>query len=344
MSIEQFDPKTDEQRLRACHEMVVSGQLEDDPNAPAPSYGMFRGWWAYGFSGEPREVWLASAADGEPLGCYLLELPDRENKTVGFVYLQVSPAHRRHGVGTALLAHATAQAEQSGRTMLQADIRTGSPGDRFAVAVGARPGLAAARRVLDVGSGLVARLARLRADAEAHADGYALRYFIGPVPDDLVAQNCALEKAMADAPHESWFEPPEFDADRIRRNEVRLLAQGVRRYSIAAMHAATSEMAALTQLLVDPATDGWGFQEITAVTRPHRGHRLGMLVKIAMLQQIAELEPQVRQIMTFNALDNEHMIAVNNELGHRVSDVFQGYELDVAAAPTLTSLSVSTAG
>jgi hypothetical protein len=36
--------------------------------------------------------------------------------------------------------------------------------------------------------------------------------------------------------------------------------------------------------------------------------------------------------MTFNAVPNQHMIAVNEQLGHRVSDYFQSYELPVAAA------------
>jgi GNAT superfamily N-acetyltransferase len=331
--IERFDPRADEQRLRACHEIEVSGQLEDDPNVPAVSFGMLHGWWGYGYSGEPREAWLASGPDGEPLGCYLLELPDRENTTVGFLFLLVALPHRRRSIGTALLAHAADRAGLAGRALLEAGCRTGSPGDGFALAVGAKPGLRDARRILDLSPELLARLPGLRADAAARADGYTLRPWTGPVPDDLVAQNGALERAMADAPHDDWFEVADFDAARFRAVEARLLVQGARRYSIAAMR--DGEMAALTQVIIDPATDGWAFQEITAVTRPHRGHRLGLLVKVAMLQEISELEPQVRQIVTFNAADNQHMIAVNEELGYRVSDYFQGYTLDVALARTL---------
>jgi RimJ/RimL family protein N-acetyltransferase len=106
----------------------------------------------------------------------------------------------------------------------------------------------------------------------------------------------------------------------------------VLQYSIAAVHEASGEMAALTQLIIDPEVDGWAFQGMTAVTRPHRGHRLGLLVKIAMLEQMAQREPQVRQVMTFNSVENEHMIAVNAGLGHRVTDQFQSFELEVVAA------------
>jgi RimJ/RimL family protein N-acetyltransferase len=54
-----------------------------------------------------------------------------------------------------------------------------------------------------------------------------------------------------------------------------------------------------------------------------------------MLDWLVQAEPQVRQIMTHNDVDNEHMIAVNEALGHRVTDHFQSYELDVAAARAL---------
>jgi len=56
----------------------------------------FRSWWAYGFTGDPRQVWLAADAGG-PVGCYLLELPERENVRVGVCLPVVAPAGRGHG-------------------------------------------------------------------------------------------------------------------------------------------------------------------------------------------------------------------------------------------------------
>ncbi len=335
MRIERFDPRADEARLRACHEMAVSGQAEDDPNGPPVSFEMFRGWWIYGFVGEPQEIWLATTDSGAPLGAYVLVLPDRENRGMGFLDLVVALSSRRHGIGTALLVHAAEQADAAGRTLLSSNARVGSPGHSFAAAAGAKPGLEDARRVLDVGPGLPGLLRRLRAQAEPHAGGYSLRRWSGQVPEDLVGPACSLYTAMEDAPHDEGVEPMRWDPARVRAAEEREIAQGLRTYSVAAMQDASGEMAALTQVCVDPAVDGWAFQEITAVTRPHRGHRLGLLVKVAMLEWLTEREQQVRQIMTFNAVQNEHMVAVNAELGHRVSDYFQSFELDVAAARKL---------
>jgi RimJ/RimL family protein N-acetyltransferase len=70
------------------------------------------------------------------------------------------------------------------------------------------------------------------------------------------------------------------------------------------------------------------------VTRPHRGHRLGLLVKTAMLQWLAEAEPQLERIITWNAVANEHMIGINEALGYEVwGRPYRTFELAVAAIP-----------
>jgi RimJ/RimL family protein N-acetyltransferase len=51
--------------------------------------------------------------------------------------------------------------------------------------------------------------------------------------------------------------------------------------------------------------------------REHRGHRLGLFLKIAMLRWLAEQEPQLRYLETWNAASNAHMIRVNEILGYQ---------------------------
>lgn len=333
MRIEQYDPKTDEDRLRACHEMIISAQPEDDPNVPPPSLGMLRGWLAHDFPDTLLECWFATTDSGAPLGCYAMELPQRDNRQNGFINLLAGAGSRRRGVGTALLAHAAKRAEAAGRVLLMGEARVGAPGAAFAAVVGATAGLQDARRILDVGPELYARLPVLRGGAEPHAAGYSLRRWLGATPDDLIAGACALNSAMADAPHSDSYEPASWDADRLRAAEERSVVQGTRAYSVAALQDRTGEMAALTQITVDPAgAPGWAYQQVTAVTRPHRGHRLGMLLKVAMLEWLATAEPQIRHIVTGNAVSNKYMIAVNEALGHRVSDHFESFELPVEAA------------
>jgi hypothetical protein len=67
-------------------------------------------------------------------------------------------------------------------------------------------------------------------------------------------------------------------------------------YSVAARHDASGELAALTEMAVDPADPGWGHQLITGVISKHRGHRLGLLVKTAMLELLRATEPQLERI------------------------------------------------
>jgi hypothetical protein len=110
-----------------------------------------------------------------------------------------------------------------------------------------------------------------------------------------------------------------------------MVKMGMRGYSVAAVHDATGDMAALTQLEVDPEAPEWGHQGLTAVTRPHRGHRLGLLVKAAMLEQLAAAEPAMERIETGNADANEHMIAVNETLGYEVlNPPWDWFELPVS--------------
>ena len=108
---------------------------------------------------------------------------------------------------------------------------------------------------------------------------------------------------------------------------------GVRTYTVAAAHDASGELAAMTQLSVVPDSPGWGHQGLTAVTRQHRGHRLGLLVKTAMLGWLAQAEPAIELIDTGNASANDHMIAVNDVLGFAVDPpAYHTVELTVTEA------------
>jgi len=154
-------------------------------------------------------------------------------------------------------------------------------------------------------------------------------------PDGLLEQASALHNAMEDAPHDASFEPLRWDADRVRKEEQQDIEAGMRINSVAALANDSGDMAALTQVYVDPDQADWGYQGVTAVTRAHRGHRLGMLVKTAMLQRLSELEPRISKVETGNAASNQYMIAVNEQLGFRVTDTFQNWEIEVAVARKL---------
>ncbi len=71
-------------------------------------------------------------------------------------------------------------------------------------------------------------------------------------------------------------------------------------------------------MLVDGETSTHADQLDTSVVGAHRGHRLGLLLKADMLRWLAETEPALEAIDTFNAESNDHMVAVNERLGYRL--------------------------
>ncbi|GMA20238.1 hypothetical protein [Arsenicicoccus piscis] len=78
---------------------------------------------------------------------------------------------------------------------------------------------------------------------------------------------------------------------------------------------AHGEPVALNQLKVRADPDAPVMQRGTYVHRAHRGHRLGLGVKLTGLAALAEQAPQTRVVRTWNAIDNAPMLAVNDRLG-----------------------------
>jgi GNAT superfamily N-acetyltransferase len=329
--IVQFNATSDSQRLRACYDMTSAGWPVDHPGQPAWAFDSFAGKWGPGFDGAPRETWLAANDADEPVGCYLLQLPAKENAAMAFCKVLVAPHARRSGTGRALLEHCAAQARKAGRSRLVGNARDDTPGAAFAAAAGARGGIPEVYRVLTFDSALPARLAGLRPAAERRAAGYSLVSWLSPAPAEYLDQLCRIHSAMADAPRDAGVEPLVWDADRIRRSEEVMAEHKLTCYAIAARHDATGELAALTEMCIEADTPDWAFQQITAVLPEHRGHRLGLLLKIAMLEWLQEREPAVRHIETGNAGANAHMIAINEQLGFTIEGVSRDWELDLGS-------------
>ncbi|MBO0834553.1 MAG: GNAT family N-acetyltransferase [Actinobacteria bacterium] len=328
--IERFDGATDARALESCFHIVQESIKADQPDQAPWSAGAFGAKWVEGFSGYPQETWFAADASGEIVGCYLLMLPDRENLSMARVVPRVSPGRRRAGVGTALLRHCEDRARLAARTRLVAEAWDGTSGAEFAKALGASPGIPDVHRTLYLTEEVRSRLPGLRAEASAHASGYSLVSWVGPTPEDRLDQVAAVHAAMTDAPRDAGVEPSVWDPTRIRRLELLAAEHGITHYTVVARHDASGELAALTQTLTDPGAPAFAFQQVTAVRPAHRGHRLGLLVKVAMLDLLAEAVPEVDRIPTDNAGSNEHMIAINARLGYEVTGVTRNWELDLS--------------
>ena len=71
------------------------------------------------------------------------------------------------------------------------------------------------------------------------------------------------------------------------------------------------------------------YQGDTLVLREHRGHGLGMLTKIAVLDALATVRPDAERIHTWNAQENAHMLAINVALGFRQTSVDAEWQRDL---------------
>ena len=316
MRIVRWD-QADAAALRGCQAAWGAALDIDDADGPRMKGQVLSAWLRQGFTGDPAEAWyIPGTAPGSVVGWCRLELPDLENRDRAELLIVVDPAARRQGLGTDLLRHAAERAGAAGRSVLGGEVRDGSAGDAFAVATGAASGMAATMRRLDLRTVPAGKFARLRAAATAAATGYSLVRWTGRTPPEYRESLAGVLNAYADAPHDEGYEAGAWDGERVReRADAPLQAVGVRTYTIAAAHDASGQLAAMTQLAVAPDSPRWGHQGLTAVTRRHRGHRLGLLVKTAMLDWLAEAEPAIELIDTGNASANDRMIAVNDALG-----------------------------
>jgi len=320
--------------VQLCHQMYLAGQPVDDPNRPPMTERVFGAWLALGWTEDHPQAWLARDGDGRIRGWYTLALPSRENTNVAYLEPLVEPAGRRQGAGTGLVRHAAGQAHGCGRNLLTTEARQGSAGEAFCQALGGQPGISEATRVLRPDTIPAGKLAQLRGQAEAATAGYSLLCWDGQVPERYLGQLARLSQAMNDAPRDAGEDGQHWDVARVRQDMNRVAAQGLRFYTVAARWDRTGELAGITQLGVDPLRPDCGFQEMTVVAQRHRGHRLGLLIKVAMLDLLARHEPLLERVFTGNADSNRHMLAINDELGFVVLDHWRRFQLAVDAMLT----------
>jgi len=254
---------------------------------------------------------LARDGDGIAVAAACAELPLQDNREFAYVELVTSPPRRREGHGGRLLDALVEQVRERGRTSLLGEITwgvddDGEPARRFARQHGFEADLLDAIRELP----LPASVPPLVLDP-----GYELRTWRGPCPDDLVDEYASLRhQMMQQVPSgEAGLEGEFWDADRVRHDEAQWERQRRDAQVTVARSLSTGHLAGHTQLVFPD--DDEVFQWDTLVLPEHRGHGLGLALKVRTMQAAADLLEGRRRITTYNAASNSHMIAVNEKLG-----------------------------
>ena len=282
--------------------------------------------------GTPVEgVWVARRSDGSIAGRAALQLPRHENTDSAYLRGAVHPEERRRGVGRALLDAARTLAREEGRTKVYTGSFDGSPGHLALPALGFVPlGTVDAVRRIDLAAHSPAERQRWYDEARTRAGDYELVRVQGPTPPDLVDDLVTLHEAINDAPlDDPDMEDDVWSADRVHAYDRAMAGRHQTVYRVLARHRTTGEWAGMSLLCVDEFAPSVGLQEDTSVVRAHRGHRLGLLMKVDMLRWLADERPEVTSTITWNATSNHHMIAVNEALGAAVVTRHTNHRLDL---------------
>ncbi len=333
-SIVEVDP-ADEVVFRAwfdlCDGALAAGRI--DPPVRAFAEQVLR----YQHSSRSYALHPFAALVGEAMvGAGNLELPLQDNLELAMIELAVPPEQRRRGVGSAMCTYVLERARAAGRTSVLTEVcvPTGSevaewPGVRFAERHGFTNRNTEIRRLLRLPVD-PARLKALETEATRKTSGYDLVSWVGACPQEYAEQYAHLKGLlMAEAPTGDLdYEPEHWDVARLREEEDLTARQGRSVYICVAV-APDGTVAGHTQLAVSGHRPDHAYQWDTLVLGAHRGHRLGMALKVANLQAMTAAQPQVERVTTWNAEQNGPMIAVNEALGFEIVEVVQARQRDL---------------
>ena len=314
--VEEYDAD-DTEAVAAGLGILEAARAIDSPFRPSTT--LFRRTMnvRYGWDCSPVRHLLARV-DGRAVAVADVELGEWDNRDQAWIELVVDPAQRRNGYGSQLLSHVLGMARSLDRTKYGGAGWETSATEPFALRHGlirASQEIFRAQSPEELPPGFAEQA---YAEAATYADDYELVHFEGHATDAMLPVMAELTATINDAPIDDLdIEDEVFPVERIRDYECATIDGGHRLYRLMARHRATGEPAGLTIVAVDVERPTMAYQHDTSVVRAHRGHRLGLLLKAGMMRWLAEAEPQLTWIETWNAESNQHMIAINERLRYR---------------------------
>ncbi|MET1060133.1 MAG: GNAT family N-acetyltransferase [Nocardioides sp.] len=318
MELRQIDP--DDAAAVATYARITNEtRAVDSPWEHVMTTAQAEGQLRYGWDLEPSTTFLA-VDDAEVVGMAEYSTSEWDNKHLAWLWLAILPSVRRRGHGSSMLGLMIERARAEGRTTISVDGYDSDPCRGFA----AHHGLELRSQELCRRQHLAEldreELAVRQAEAAPHGTAYELVRRLGRTPEDELAALATMTASINDAPIDDLdLEDEVYSAQRVRDYETAQLNQGMRLHRVLARHRETGELAGHTVVAVFGERPEIAEQHDTSVVRAHRGHRLGLLLKADMLDWLAETQPQVATIDTWNAESNDAMIGVNEVLGYRVA-------------------------
>ncbi len=312
-----LDPDDLDPQLAASGAAVREAvRASDTPHLPPTTLSNFTAIMQHGWDGD-LPLTAVAHEDGRVVAYVVVDLPHWDNTHLGAISVEVDPLARRRGIGRMLFDAGVERVRSEGRKVVLSDSFEGTPGEKFLETMGFERASVAVQRRQDPATVDWPHLDRLYAEAEAKSADYELVRLPGETPAEMLADVGRMAESINDAPTDDLdIEDEAFPADRIRAMELAQEARGRRNYRLLARHRSSGEFAGHTVVAVEVEQPWSSWQLDTSVARSHRGHRLGQLLKIAMLHWMRDEEPQVRSLITWNAESNDHMVGINELLGY----------------------------
>jgi GNAT superfamily N-acetyltransferase len=334
MRVEQIDTDDDVALgyLLAIHNASAHHDLPVEPDLSLSEMRQI----AKGFGEADTEAILVRNDDGAVVGAGVVRMPTKDNLEIAEFLVEVHPYHRRQGVGTAIVEHLERVAIGNHRKSFSSQsgnmLGASPPSEPFAAKLGYVAVLAESQWTLRLPVA-AKMLDDLEQASISHAGGYDIVCWQDRCPDELVDGQADLLRGMStDAPHgDLAHEAQIWDGERVRSLEDTVLKMGNKSYLAGAVEKATGRLVSYTVIGVNKSTTESARQFATIVNRHHRGHRLGVLVKIANLRQLMEHSPATATIQTWNADTNTHMMRVNALLGFEASGHSTAWQKELAA-------------
>ena len=317
VDIEQINPRN-EAALRAWWE-VGNAATADRPGKPWPLWEQSR--VALPAENPERGITLLGAIDGrEMVGAGLLTRTLKENLHSAMAFAYTRPDRTREGIGSALVHELEVIASGDGRTTIQSEAYLPPGGsaasEAFAVAMGYDVASRESIKELAL-SDYLARRGALAARTTP-ADAYRIITFDTVCPEEhLGSFGRLLGMLMSEVPlGELDLEASEWTPERIRAAEQRQVGIGRHVHTALAL-APDGAVAGVSDVRVDDSDHEHAQVGITIVDPAHRGHRLGLALKLATHDLAVATYPDLVSVDTSNAEVNTWMNAVNEALGYR---------------------------
>ncbi|MEU8071591.1 MULTISPECIES: GNAT family N-acetyltransferase [unclassified Micromonospora] len=327
--VREWDPRTASSAEIASLLDTLNAVLAADlPQDPPWRESSLREYLSEVMPGERRISWVAqddTAPDGTP-GAILGHVHVLLLGGIGVLEVLVHPAIRRGGVGRELVRVAARRVWDEGFQSIGVEVVGDTPAVGFYESLGFTRDYVETRSVLDLHSVDWPALTEMAAGLGA---GYRVEFWPGGPPDELIEAYARAKAEVRDS-DDVELRPSSYDPDRLRDSLATLHRRGMKPYIVLALHEQTGEVAGLTEVVVPAQHPTRADQYDTIVVHDHRGYGIDRAIKARMLLELRSAEPEVIEVQTWNAQDNESMLKVNAELGYRPDRDWCEYGVDVA--------------